>query len=95
MERAQDIGKKGKGTLKFEDNIKVIGSGTEFTKQLKPRDSIKFIITPDDIQVADQIVDQVISDTEIHLKNPGAKIYDPNKEYSYKCLPKLDQSHVF
>jgi glycerol-3-phosphate O-acyltransferase/dihydroxyacetone phosphate acyltransferase len=36
-----------------------------------------------------------VSDTEILLKKPGAKIYDPNKSYAYKCLPKVDQSTVF
>lgn len=29
------------------------------------------------------------------LKKPGAKIYDPNTSYSFKCLPKVDQSLVF
>jgi len=72
IERAQDIGKKGKGTLRFEDETRIIGIGTEFTKSLKPMDSIKLLITPGDVQVADQIVEKVISDTEMILKNPGA-----------------------
>jgi glycerol-3-phosphate O-acyltransferase / dihydroxyacetone phosphate acyltransferase len=29
------------------------------------------------------------------LKSPGAQIHDPNVEYAYQCLPKVDQSNVF
>ena len=31
----------------------------------------------------------------MHLKSPGAKIHDPNQDYKYKILPKVDQGNVF
>lgn len=37
----------------------------------------------------------MISDTELSLKSPGAKIYNPNIRYKFKILPKVDQSTVF
>jgi len=58
-------------------------------------DSIKLMSFPHEVQVEDQIITKVVSDTEIHLKSPGAKIYDPEKEYEYKILPKVDQGAVF
>lgn len=31
----------------------------------------------------------------MRLKNPGAKIYEPEVQYQFKCLPKVDQTNVF
>ena len=95
VERAQDLSKVGKGTVTFEDNLTVIGKETEFTKQFKEGQSIKFSCTGMDVQVEEQIIVKVVSDTELTLKSPGAKIYDPNQAYKYKILPKVDQSQVF
>ena len=85
-----DNGIKGKGTIKFTDHRTIIGTGTKFTDQLKPGHSIKLIITPDMLQISDQLVEEVVSDTEVLLKKPGALKFDQNIEYSYKCLPKID-----
>lgn len=40
------------------------------------------------------IVD-VISDTELILKEPGIQSKERNKELDYKIIPKLDQSKVY
>ena len=45
----------------------------------------------------EQIVDMVISDTDIQLKAPGLKVSesDKGKKFDFKVIPKLDQTHVF
>ena len=40
-------------------------------------------------------MEQVISDTELTLKDPGAQMHQPDADYSYKILPKIDQSSVY
>ena len=37
----------------------------------------------------------VVSDTDIQVKAPGIKSNDSNKEYAFKIIPKLDQTHVY
>lgn len=37
----------------------------------------------------------IISDTELRLKEPGAAAYEPEREYQYKILPKINQGKVF
>ena len=29
------------------------------------------------------------------MKTPGAQVYDPNLDYKYKVLPKIDQADMF
>ena len=89
------MAKKGNGTIQFIDNLTIKGTGTNFTKILKQRDSIKASTPKNGIEVAEQIVAEVISDTEMKLKEPGAMQYDPEVKYNYKSIPKVDQSDVF
>lgn len=37
----------------------------------------------------------VVSDTDIQVKAPGIKSSDSKKEYTFKIIPKLDQTHVY
>ena len=96
VERSQDIAKVGRGLIEFEDEITVKGvAGTLFTKDFTFGDSIKFISPDGEPEVQEQIIEKVISDTELQLKKPGAKIHNPTTQYKYKILPKVDQSIVF
>ncbi len=45
--------------------------------------------------IPDQVVADVISDTELLLKAPGALSYNSGEDYSYKVAPKVDQSIVY
>lgn len=66
VERAQDLAKACKGKITFEDNLTVIGdSDCKFSKDFAVGDSVKIISAADQLQVEDQIVEKVISDTEI------------------------------
>ena len=95
MERAADLAKVGEGTIKFKDAFTVIGKKSKFTKQFKALDSIKCLTSDAEAKVADQIVVEIVSDTEMKLKSPGAQVYDPETDYKYKVLPKIDQSDLF
>jgi len=46
-------------------------------------------------QIPDQVVVEILSDTELILKEPGILKFDPNIEFDYKIIPKLDQSKVY
>lgn len=59
-------------------------------------DSIKFHnLSKDTIEVADQVVEKVVSDTEIILKDPGAHVHSHDMDYEYTIIPKVDQGSVY
>lgn len=78
VERSQDIAKKGKGVIEFDDPLNIRGIGTQFQKEFQPGDSIKFIVPAKEHEVEEQIIERILSDTEIILKSPGAKFHNPN-----------------
>jgi hypothetical protein len=53
VERAQDLAKTGKGTIRFEDNLTVNGRDTQFSKEFKVGDSIKVLTKGDQAKVED------------------------------------------
>ncbi|KAI8065261.1 hypothetical protein BC940DRAFT_241574 [Gongronella butleri] len=90
--RPQDLATKGRGSLHAgDDNLTVIGRGTEFTQQTGPRD---LLVLSKKVQLP---VDKVISDTEIKLKVPLDD--EANKLLrdgaSYKVIPHVDQSTLY
>ena len=92
VERPQDLAKAGKGKLKVTSECIVKGiEGTDFKKSLQPGDTLKFLNS----SIPEQIVEMVISDSDIQVKAPGIKGFDSTKEYAYKVIPKLDQTHVY
>ena len=45
--------------------------------------------------IPDQVVKEVLSDTQLSLKSPGAVSFTADEEYSFKIAPKIDQSSVY
>ena len=70
--RAQDLAKNGTGTVRFEDNLTVNGRDTSFIKEFAIGDSIKILTKGDQVKVEDQIITEIISDTKLKIKAPGA-----------------------
>lgn len=87
---------KGEGKIKIMSENELLGISTKFVKSVRVGDTIRFISeAQDNIKVEDQIVKEVVSDTELSLKDPGCHIYQPDFEYKFKIIPKLDQGDVF
>ena len=63
------------------------GVGTEFKKEIMKGDVIKTLSKD---KIPDQVVENIISDTEIEVKAPGVNFYEMEMEYEYKIIPKLD-----
>ena len=40
-------------------------------------------------------MEQVVSDTELHVKAPGINFFDFERQYAFKVIPKLDQTQVY
>lgn len=108
VERPQDLVKPYKGTIRIEnfakenDNLIVIGEGTEFTKHASPKGIIgltKFL--------GNAKIDHVESDTKIVLLSPFKVNFDnPNEKekelleglrdgHPYVLAPHVDNSQVF
>ena len=43
-------------------------------------------------KIPEQIVEAIISDTELKVKSPGINNFEQDKEYAFKVIPKLDQT---
>ncbi len=43
----------------------------------------------------DQVVEEVLSDTEIVLKQPGVMLHQEDAKYVFKVMPKVDQTEVY
>ena len=97
VERAQDHAKKGIGKIRFETETRVVGIGTRFKEQFTAGDSISIPNVPGQQEIQDQIIQEILSDTEIDLKQPGVQleVVVSNEEFDFKVLPKFDQSLVF
>lgn len=80
--RPQDYARKVTGTISAK-NTKVIGTNTLFTQEIKLGESLAFKGNSYEVK-------EILSDTEITLKNPieGEEVTN----ISFKVIPKLDQS---
>jgi len=97
--RPQDLAKPGQGRIQLlnrkTDPLRIIGIDTQFTTQLKPRDSI---VLPKGCGISE--VDQIISDTEIIIKKEfkelrAMEILTQNDGTAYKCMPHVEQDSVY
>ncbi|CEP11763.1 hypothetical protein [Parasitella parasitica] len=97
--RPQDLAKPGSGRIQLlnrkTDPLRIIGIDTQFTIQLKPRDSI---VLPKGCGVSE--VDQVISDTEIIIKKEfkelkAMEMLTQSDGTAYKCMPHVEQDSVY
>lgn len=97
--RPQDLAKPGQGRIQLlnrkTDPLRIIGIDTQFTTQLKPRDSI---VLPKGCGISE--VDQVISDTEIIIKKEfkelrAMEILTQSDGTAYKCMPHIEQDSVY
>ena len=62
-----DLAKPGKGTIQFVDNVTVKGFDTSFTKDFKLRDNIKPLPNDGELGITEQIITEIISDTELKV----------------------------
>lgn len=85
VERPQDLAGPGAGTITVAGST-VTGIDTTFTASVKPGDSLSF-----NRQLL--LVDRVVSDTELVLKEPPQSAVD--HAIKYKIVPKVDQSDVY
>lgn len=90
--------KKGKGTIRVipeTDALRVIGIDTQFTTQLKQLDTI-LLVGPQAHGDKAQVI-QVISDTELIIKNEFKSLGDLSTEQGslYKCMPHVEQDAVY
>ncbi|CAO0801443.1 unnamed protein product [Mucor circinelloides] len=96
--RPQDLATKGKGTVSVSgaegEHTHISGTGTEFTKQLFPKDTL-VLVGPHTEGCKAEVV-QVISDTELVIKHPfRSTVSLENEQFKYKCIPHVEQSSVF
>lgn len=77
--RAIDNAKSGPGTIVFEDNVTVIGNGTQFTKSFHVGDTLNIPAGKDLPKIEDQLIEQIVSDTKLILKKPGIQLEDQYK----------------
>ena len=89
VERPQDIAFAGKGRVIVISETQINGLDTQFVKELQEGDTIQISGLPD------QIVEKIMSNTELTLKKPGIKSYEEEKQYAFKVFPKVDQSQVY
>ncbi|KAI7904725.1 uncharacterized protein BX663DRAFT_530203 [Cokeromyces recurvatus] len=97
--RPQDRAKPGEGYIQLlnrkTDPLRITGIHTQFTVQLKPRDSI---LLPKGAGNAEVV--QVISDTEIIIKKEfkdlkALELLTQTEGTCYKYMPHIDQSTVY
>ena len=70
---------------------------TSFKKEFHVGDSIRFMPVGEKtaIQIMDQIIESIDSDTSLSLKEPGVVEFKSTQQYKFKILPKIDQSQTF
>ena len=101
VERPQDLAKPGVGKLQVLTKTMINGVGTQFKKDIIAGDTLKFLgtevsnINTNSYQIPEQLVESVVSDTELIVKAPGIIGFDISQEFNFKVIPKLDQTHVY
>jgi len=101
VERAQDIARIGKGKIhELKDNT-LTGVGTEFTRDVRPRDTIVIYKSKADgsrsnVVVAKLRVTIVNNDTKLEVKTfSDMNVEEINASQHFKVFPHIDQSEVF
>ncbi|KAI8987852.1 hypothetical protein BDF20DRAFT_904750 [Mycotypha africana] len=97
--RPQDLAKPGQGRIQLlnrkTDPLRITGIDTQFTKQLRPKDSI---VLPKGVGVSE--IDKVISDTEVLIKREfkelkALEVLTRSEGTAYKCMPHVEQDKVY
>ncbi|RCI06909.1 hypothetical protein CU098_012907 [Rhizopus stolonifer] len=97
--RPQDLAKAGEGRIQLlnrkTDPLRIIGTHTQFLKQLKPRDSI---VLPKGCGQSEVV--QIISDTELIIKKEfkelkALELLTQSEGTAYKCVPHVEQESVY
>ncbi|KAI9473901.1 MAG: hypothetical protein EXX96DRAFT_579809 [Benjaminiella poitrasii] len=97
--RPQDRAKPGQGRIQLlnrkTDPLRITGIGTQFTTQLKPRDSILLPKGAGNSEVV-----QVLSDTEVLIKKEfkdlkALELLTQSEGTNFKGMPHIDQSTVY
>ncbi|KAI8375139.1 hypothetical protein BD560DRAFT_349893 [Blakeslea trispora] len=97
--RPQDLAKSGQGHIQLlnrkTDPLRIIGVDTQFTHQLKPRDSI---VLPKGSGSSEVV--EIISDTELIIKKEfkdlkALELLTRSEGTAYKCMPHVEQESVY
>ncbi|OBZ91192.1 hypothetical protein A0J61_00763 [Choanephora cucurbitarum] len=97
--RPQDLAKSGQGRIQLlnrkTDPLRIIGIDTQFTHQLKPRDSI---VLPKGCGLSEVV--EIISDTELIIKKEfkdlkALELLTRSEGTAYKCMPHVEQESVY
>ena len=97
--RAQDLAYPGKGRIQLlnrkSEPLRIIGINTQFTAQLRPRDSITL---PKNVGRSEVV--EIISDTELIIKKEfkelkALELLTSNDGTVYKCMPHVEQDSVY
>ncbi|KAG2225551.1 hypothetical protein INT45_013662 [Circinella minor] len=97
--RAQDLAYPGKGRIQLlnrkSEPLRIIGIDTQFTTQLRPRDSITL---PKNVGRSEVV--EIISDTELIIKKEfkelkALELLTSNDGTIYKCMPHVEQDSVY
>ncbi|KAI9274439.1 hypothetical protein BDA99DRAFT_497485 [Phascolomyces articulosus] len=97
--RAQDLAYPGKGKIQLlnrkSEPLRIIGIDTQFTTQLRPRDSITLPKNAGRSEVV-----EIISDTELIIKKEfkelkALELLTANEGTIYKCMPHVEQDSVY
>ena len=100
-ERAQDVAILGKGKIHKLNDTTLSGIGTQFTRDVRPRDTVVIYMSKADgsrsnVVLAKLRVVTVKNDTELEVKNPSKDVKSINEsQHSFKVFPHIDQSEVF
>lgn len=89
VERPQDIAKNGTGRITEIKETTIIGTGTKFTEEVKPGDTLKI----KDVAL-DVIIKQINSDTELTYSTE-LDISKAGVDLTFKIFPKLDQTGMY
>jgi glycerol-3-phosphate O-acyltransferase/dihydroxyacetone phosphate acyltransferase len=92
VNRPEDGKKKGKGKVKLISPTCLKGVGTKFTEESKafPRGLASIMVTN-----VNYIIDNVVDDETITIKENKEEIVELNKEFDYFLIPKIDNSVLF
>lgn len=97
--RPQDLAKPGQGTIQLvnrkTDPLCITGVNTQFTTQLKPKDSISLPKGAGRSEVV-----EIISDTELRINKEfkelkALELLTKPEGTTYKCVPHVDQDAVY
>lgn len=97
--RPQDLAVPGKGRIQLlnrkSEPLRITGIDTQFTAQLRPRDTIALPRNAGKAEVM-----EVVSDTELLIKKEfkelkALELLTSNEGSEYKCIPHVEQESVY